>query len=42
MEYVWQTTSNENRKLKESLLDLKIDNHKQSFKSHHKLLLDDY
>jgi len=30
LEYVWQTTTSENRKLKESLLDLKLDNSKNA------------
>ena len=43
VEFIWQSTTNENRKLKEALFDRKSDhsNHMTRPSHHTKLLLDD-
>jgi hypothetical protein len=43
VEFIWQSTTNENRKLKEAFLDHKIErpNHLTRSSHHTKLLLDD-
>jgi uncharacterized phage infection (PIP) family protein YhgE len=41
VELVWQTTSNENQRLKESLIDFKSSKHNYNNSLYHKLLIDD-